>query len=359
MARDRRHTRVVLLGTAGGAATYPVRGGRGRVRSGIASALVMDGRVHLVDAGQGVARQLTLADIGGQGPARALEPLRAVYLTHLHSDHTMDLVNLLHCGYVQGWPSDGPVDIYGPGPRDSIPGVHARSGRDARRTGSDLGTTGFVARLIDAFAADFDDRVSAAGRAEPVDLVRAHDVLPPEGAVDPSEGVRSRVEPWVVVDDGELRVTATLVDHGEMVPSLAYRFDTRDGSVVFSGDTAPSENLIRLSQGADVLVHEVIASRYAEWQFGPGPLDDRQQRAVATVMAKHTPTDQVGAIAQAAGVSALVLTHLVPASVPTSQWAAAVEGFDGEVVIGEDLLSIDVAAVAKGRGALRRPRPRS
>ncbi|MCB2174490.1 MAG: MBL fold metallo-hydrolase [Actinomycetales bacterium] len=336
----RSGTQLVLLGTAGGAATYPVRGAGAVARSGIASALVVGGRVHLVDAGQGVTRQLTFADVGRQGPAHALSPLRAVYLTHLHSDHTMDLVNLLHCGYVQGWPDDGPVDIYGPGPRSALPGVPP-PGPDERRVGADLGTTGFVGRLIDAFAADFDDRVSASHRAEPSTLVAAHDVLPPAGTPDLSEGVPS-VEPWLVAESDDVRVTATLVDHGEMLPALGYRFDTAEGSVVFSGDTSPSPNLVRLAQGADVLVHEVIAARYAEWQFGPRPLTDRQERAAATVMAKHTASDQVGAIAAAAGVRTLVLTHLVPASVPSEHWREAVRGFDGEIVVGEDLLAIDL-----------------
>lgn len=335
----RSGTQLVLLGTAGGAATYPVRGAGAVARNGIASALVVGGRVHLVDAGQGVTRQLTFADVGRQGPAHALSPLRAVYLTHLHSDHTMDLVNLVHCGYVQGWPGDGPVDVYGPGPRAALAGVPT-PGPDERRLGADVGTTVFVDRLIDAFAADFDDRVSASHRAEPASLVAAHDVLPPAGA-DLSGGVPS-VEPWLVAEDDHVRVTATLVDHGEMLPALGYRFDTAEGSVVFSGDTSPSPNLVRLAQGADVLVHEVIAARYAEWQFGPRPLTPHQERAAATVMAKHTASDQVGAIAQAAGVRTLVLTHLVPASVPSAHWREAVHGFDGEVVVGEDLLTIDL-----------------
>ncbi len=189
MSTARTGARLVLLGTAGGAATYPMDGHRGLGRNGIASALVVDDRVHLVDTGQGVARQLTFADIGGQGPTKALSRLRAVYLTHLHSDHTMDLLNLVHCGYVQGWPSDAPVEVYGPGPRDGLEGL--APGGDLRRLGSDLGTVGFVRRLIDAYAADFDDRVSAAHRREPFDLVRAHDVMPPTGR----RGLRRPAQP--------------------------------------------------------------------------------------------------------------------------------------------------------------------
>jgi ribonuclease BN (tRNA processing enzyme) len=348
--------RLVLLGTAGGAATYPVAGAQhGVARQGIASALVIDGRVHLVDAGQGVARQLTFADIGAGGPTQALSRLHSIYLTHLHSDHTMDLVNLLHCGYVQGWPERTPVEVYGPGPRGAVPCPRATGPRVVGPTEPTPGTTAFVRKLIEAFAADFNDRVFAAHRRDPSTLVSTHDVALPV-AVDRDRRASLTVDPWVVAEDDAVRVTATLVEHGAMFPCLAYRFDTAHGSVVFSGDTVPSENLVMLSRGADVLVHEVIDARYAEWQFGPGPYDAVQQRAVATVMSKHTSTDDVGSVAQAADVGTLVLTHLVPASVPTSRWEAAVRGFDGPVVVGEDLMELDIAHVRSTTQARRRRR---
>jgi len=346
--------RLVLLGTAGGATTYPGTGAeRGVARQGIASALVVDGRVHLVDAGQGVARQLTFADIGAGGPTKALSRLHSIYLTHLHSDHTMDLVNLLHCGYAQGWPERAPVEVYGPGPRGAVPGPLANGPRVVGPTESSPGTTAFVRKLIEAFAADFNDRVFAAHRRDPFSLVSTHDVALPV-AVDRGREASLRVAPWVVAEDDAVRVTATLVEHGSMFPCLAYRFDTAHGSVVFSGDTVPSENLVVLSRGADVLVHEVIDAHYAEWQFGPGPYDAAQRRAVATVMSKHTSTDDVGSVAQAAGVRTLVLTHLVPASVPTSRWEAAVRGFDGPVVVGEDLMELDIAHLRSTTQSRRR-----
>lgn len=335
-------TRLVLLGTAGGAATYPVDGSPGVARHGIASALVIGGRVHLVDAGQGVARQLTLADVGGRGPTEALSVLRGIYLTHLHSDHTMDLANLVHCGYVQGWPQDAPVDVWGPGPRGALPGVPEPGNPVVCPSDPTPGTSTFVRRLLEAFSTDLNDRILAAHRRNPFAMVSAHDILPPMD-VDLTRGTSPSIEPWLVTEDDTIRVTATLAEHGAMYPCLAYRFDTADGSVVFSGDTIPSENVVRLSLGADVLVHEVIDAQYGTWQFGPGPLSPAQERAVATVMDKHTSTDQVGAVAQAAGVATLVLTHLVPASVPSERWEQSVSGFDGRIVVGEDLLELDLA----------------
>lgn len=299
-----------------------------------------------------MARQLTFADIGGHGPTGALSALRAIYLTHLHSDHTMDLVNLLHCSYLQGWPQDSPVEIFGPGPRGALPGLPAPGSPIVRPSNPTPGTTTLVRDLIETFATDFNDRVIAADRRNPFTLLRSHDVLPPV-AVDLDLGSIPSVDPWLIAEDHTVKVTATLVEHGAMFPCLAYRFETADGSVVFSGDTVPSENLIRLSRGADVLVHEVIDARWGEWQFGPGALDETQARSVAGVLGKHTSTDQVGAVAQAAGVGTLVLTHLVAASVPTAQWESAVHGFCGRVVVGEDLLDLDITK----NGCTVRPLP--
>lgn len=284
-----------------------------------------------------MARQLTFADVGGRGPTAALSGLRGIYLSHLHSDHTMDLANLVHCGYLQGWPQDAPVDIWGPRPRGALAEVPEPGNPVVRPSDPAPGTSTFVRHLLELFASDLNDRILAAHRRNPFTLLRAHDVMPPVD-VDLTLGTCPPVEPWLVTQ----RVTATLVGHGAMYPCFAYRFDTAGGSVVFSCDTVPAENLVRLSRGADVLVHEVIDAHYAEWQFGPGTLAPAQERGVATVMGKHTSTDQVGAIAQAAGVGTLVLTHLVPASIPTECWEQAVSGFDGRVVVREDLLELDV-----------------
>lgn len=344
MDRSDAGTRLVLLGTAGGSATYMVdEDGRKDARHGISSALVVDGHVYLVDVGQGAARQLTFADIGGRGPTQALSNLQAVFLTHLHSDHTMDLANLLHCSYNQGWRSDGPVDVFGPGPRGRLPAATSAPASLAVCSSDPTpGTRTFVSRLIEAFSTDLNDRVFAGGKRHPVSLVRAHDVIPPGIEVDPNYCTHPPVQPWVVATDDRVTVSATLVAHGAMYPCLAYRFDTADGSVVFSGDTSPSHNLVRLSQGADVLVHEAIHPQYGEWQFGPGPHSIAEQASIEATMSKHTSTDQVGGVAQAAGVSALVLSHLVPASIPGQRWASAIHGFDGKVIVGEDLLEIEV-----------------
>lgn len=316
-------SRVVLLGTAGGAGTFAADGPGDHTRFGIASAVVVDDAVYLVDAGQGVARQLTRALLPDIGSSRTLAGLRAVFLTHLHSDHTMDLVDLVLCGQTQSWPATR-VPVIGPGGR---PGTRVP------------GTRVLVERLLDAFEADSYDRArtrsGGPGRAE---MVEGRDIALPDGVTTAAQSL----EPWLVFEDDLVQVHATLVDHGPMSPSFGYRFDTADGSVVFSGDTAPCESLVRLARGADVLIHEAADPSFGEWQFGPGELTDAQRQVVAAVLAKHTTTDQVAAVAERTGARTLVLSHLVPASAPRERWAPAGVGFGGRFLLGEDLMEIPV-----------------
>ena len=128
-----------------------------------------------------------------------------------------------------------------------------------------------------------------------------------------------------------------LVQHAPVFPAFGFRFDTPDGSVVFSGDTGPCENVVTLARGADVLVHEVIdVDRLSERV-------DRLPNAEAVrnhLAGSHSSPEQVGAIATQAGVRTLVLSHLVPGDLdPTvEEWEAAVRPhFAGEVVCGIDL----------------------
>ena len=91
----------------------------------------------------------------------------------------------------------------------------------------------------------------------------------------------------MVHEDDRVRVTTILVDHGNMAPALAYRFDCDSGAVVFSGDTAPSSNLVRLATGADILVHEVIDPEFGRREFGEPPYPDHQRILIEGIYAKH------------------------------------------------------------------------
>lgn len=319
--------RLILLGTAGGTITdppwHPVPA---QPRHGISSLLEVGDALYLVDFGAGASRQMTMALLPDTPPRRTMCRLQAGFITHLHSDHVLDLPNVVFSGLNQGWP-DHVVPILGPGSREVD--VAAPIGPGALVPG----TAAMVDSLRVLLAADLYERVERHGRRSLAEMVTGVDIsIKPESEVP--------AEPQRVYEDDHVRVSATLVDHGEMRPAFGYRFDMEAGSVVFSGDTAPSANLIRLANGADILVHEAVHESIGDLMFGPGPLRTRERDIVLRVMAKHTRVDEVGAVAQAAGVGTLVLSHLGPASAPSEVWADGVCGFDGRVIVGTDLLEV-------------------
>jgi ribonuclease BN (tRNA processing enzyme) len=277
-------TKLVLLGTGGGP-TPKVS------RSAPAHAVVVDGVTYIVDCGNGVARQMARAKL-------AFNSLRAVFVTHHHSDHNADFGNLFLLLWAGGL--DRPVGAYGPPPLAAM-------------------TEQFLA--LNAF--DIATRIADEGRPPLAPLIRAHDIE----------------EAGEVYRDARVRVTCALVDHPPVVPAFAFRFDTADRSIVFSGDTAPCDSLVALARGADVLVHEVmhepsldaICARLAN-----------ATRLREHLLASHTTENQVGAIAREANVKTLVLTHFVPAdSVPAETWReAAACHFTGPIVVGEDLMEL-------------------
>src|SRR6185437_333033 len=143
-----------------------------------------------------------------------------------------------------------------------------------------------------------------------------------------------------VMHDANVRVTAALVQHPPVVPAFAYRFDCPDRSIVFSGDTRPSENLIELARGADILVHEVIDLQAI------GVLEKElahAKRLHQHLLAAHTPMSEVGQVATKAGVKTLVLNHFVPGTppIPDQVWYDAVKPhFKGRLIIGHDLMEL-------------------
>ena len=139
--------------------------------------------------------------------------------------------------------------------------------------------------------------------------------------------------PVVVLEDEAVRVTAVAVTHGRAVPALGYRFDTADGSVVFSGDTTVNDDLIALARGADVLVHQVADLGYLG-RHGTDAAELERMRAL------HTDVTQVGGVAERAGVGELILTHYLPAdpaAISEEEWQRrAGQGFSGTTTAGRD-----------------------
>lgn len=322
-------SRVVLLGTAGGPLPSPVR-------SGIASAVVVAGRTYVIDCGSSVTRQLRRA--------RLLAGLHRVYLTHLHSDHTCDYFNL----FLLGWPIlqwNPPVTVFGPaaaGGLSALPAVEPGHPIAVHHPANPTpGLFDLTEAQFGAHAYDINVRMRESGRRDLRRLVVPHEIgVPPKlGACGPDR-VAPAMEPIVVEDDADVRVTATLVRHAPVFPAFAFRFDTATGSVVLSGDTAPCANLVRLARGADVLVHEV----YDDTRLERGDDADtwEAQRRHHHMVTSHTPVSEVGRVAAEAGVGRLVLTHFIPGddALPDAYWTERVTGFGGEVLIGADLMEL-------------------
>ena len=285
-AQSAQKSRLILLGTAGGPTPKPNR-------AASANAIVVGDRVYLIDAGNGAARQMVLAKL-------RLDQLASVFITHHHSDHNIDLGAVL----LLAWSNNlaHPIEFHAPPPLKQI--------------------------LRDTLAANRTDiwvRMADEGRVDPAKLVRAFE----------------HRKPGAIYADDRVRVTAAQIVHPPFRHAFGYRFDCPDRSIVFSGDTAPSEALIRLAKGADVLVHEVMYLPAMDKLIASEPNAPRLREHL---LASHTTCEGVGKVATAAGVRKLVLSHFVPGGFPfisDAEWLAAVQPhFAGEIVVGRDLLEL-------------------
>lgn len=279
-------TRLILLGTGGGPRPSKLRWSTSQV-------IVANGVPYVIDCGNGVAIRLTEAGV-------RLATLRHVFVTHHHSDHNADYGNLLLLAWTAGLRTR--VDTWGPPP---------------------------IAKMTRLFfelnAYDIQTRIADEGRVPLLPLVNVHEM---------SEG-------GLVVKDENVTVTAALVDHPPVVPAFAYRFDTPSRSIVISGDTNRSDNLIRLAKGADIPVHEAL------WV----PAVDRLVATVPNaatlkkhIIDSHTSVEDCGKVAAAAGVKTLVLSHIVPKDDPTvtdQMWIdAARTQFKGQIVVARGLMEV-------------------
>lgn len=253
-------------------------------RAGPSTAVIVGDKVFLVDTGRGVMMRYAALGL-------PLKSIRAVFLTHLHSDHTSGLPDVFASTWIFG--RSTPLELYGPD------GVVVMS--DA---------------LLKFFAADIIIRR---------DLVEND---PPEGAKINAHTV---VE-GVVYQDEDVKITAFAVDHGPVKPAFGYLFEGGGRRIVISGDTRPSDNLVKYARGADVLIHEVYAPGFFE-RHDPPPRAER-------LKAYHTSADEVGEIAERAGVKLLVLTHIVGTG-PDDEKAMrerVAAHFKGPFILGRDLM---------------------
>lgn len=272
-------SRLILLGTAGGPTPK-------QKASAPAQIIVIGDRGYLIDCGNGVGRQMMLAGV--------FRTLRHLFITHHHSDHNADYGTLLLLEW--GDQLKTPVDTWGPPPLTRI-----------------------TKQFLEMSAPDIEVRIRDEGRPPLAPLIRPHEI--------------SRSGP--VMHDDLVTVTCTVVPHPLVPLAFAYRFDCPDRSIVISGDTAPSDALVTLARGADVLVHEAL------WvPAAPGVPGSALRKHI---MASHTPVEEAGRIATRAGVATLVLSHIVPTdnAPPDDQLiAAARTTYAGRIIVGKDLLEL-------------------
>nr|WP_031256733.1 MBL fold metallo-hydrolase [Mesorhizobium sp. L48C026A00] len=286
MSADPMRDRLVLLGSKGGPALRP--GGPWPS----SSLLKFGGRTIVVDCGLGVTHGLAETGI-------SLKSLDLVFITHLHSDHVLELGPLIHTAWTAGLAT--PVTVFGP-----------------------PGTGHYWQRFCQAMEFDIEIRIVDEGRLDIADLV---------SIIEFGEGR--------VMEERGLKVLALRVDHPPVNDCFALRFEHAGQSVVFSADTAFFPPLADFAKGADILVHEAM-------------LEDGIERLVAKtgngaqlrehLLASHSFAEEAGRIASDAGAKRLVLNHLIPADDPEigeADWIAAVrKTWAGDLTIAHDGLVV-------------------
>ena len=276
-------TQIVLLGTGSPNADPD--------RSGPAVAIVVNDTPYVVDCGPGVVRRASAAARNGV-KGLSVEKLRRLFLTHLHSDHTIGYPDFIFTPAVLE--RDAPVEVFGP-----------------------RGTRAMNDHIFKAFAEDLRIRLRGLEPAKP----RGYEVRVTE--------ILSKQGPGVIYRDANVTVKAIPVKHGSWKHAYGYRFETADRTVVISGDCAPSESLIKACNGCDVLIHEVystagFARRPPEWQLYHSNF--------------HTSSKELAGIATKAKPGLLVLYHqLLWGTTPEQLVEEVRQGYAGKVVSGNDL----------------------
>lgn len=288
-------TRVVTLGTVGG----PVLS---LERAQPANAVVVADRIYLVDAGNGVGRQLLAAGLD-------VRKVDNIFITHNHDDHNADWGTLMGLAWSTGRRAD--IHVWGP-------------------AGTELMLDGF----LQYFAPNARIRLAdSKGLRPPAEMFKAHDI---RGS-------------GPVFKDDVVAVTAVENCHFHPDPaggqrsedkSYAYRFQTRDRVIVFSGDTGKCPAMTDFARGADILFHEVVDLPAIEQRLQEELPPVLAQGLYRHMVQDHTTAEDVGRLAHDAGVKEVVLTHLVPGrSEPDSRYIEGVrKHFQGPVRVARDLM---------------------
>lgn len=258
-AHESGGTRVVVLGTG-----TPIADPE---RSGPALAVVVNGAAYLVDCGPGVVRRAAAAEKAGI-KALAVKNLKIVFITHLHSDHTLGYPDLIFSPWVLH--RGQPLTAYGP-----------------------RGLKKMTDNIEKAWAEDVHVRINGLEQADRVGYkVVVHEILP-----------------GIVYRDSNVTVTAFPVKHGTWKEALGYRFDTKDRRIVISGDTAPTDEVVRQCDGCDLLLHEI---------YNPNRAEMKTPHWKEYFETFHTSPQQLGELARRAHPKLLVIYHQVLGELPES-----------------------------------------
>ncbi|MGH8238681.1 MAG: MBL fold metallo-hydrolase [Steroidobacteraceae bacterium] len=293
-------TRLITLGTAGGPLPR-------KDRTQSSSLLAVQGALYLIDAGDGVTRRIVEAE-------RDFRKVGKIFITHGHGDHTMGLASLL--GSAWEFQRRDPIDVYGP-----------------------PGTQAIVTGAMQDLRVNAEIRGEEGKKTPMVEVFRAHEA-----------------GTGLVYQDAHVKVTAVENAHFHFASgslpdrkykSYAYRFETSDRVVVFTGDTGPSAAVTGLAHNADLLVSEIIAvddviqlfARNGVWQ---AKTPAERQSLLRHLEREHLLPGDVGRMAAKAGVKTVVLTHLPPTSNPNDDYQRYVEEvkryFSGSVLVARDLM---------------------
>jgi ribonuclease Z len=279
LAAQSPRTTIVMLGTG-----TPVPDPD---RMGPSLAIIVDSVPYIFDAGTGVVRRITAATRAGVTGLK-LTALQRVFLTHLHSDHTLGLADLIFTPWIQG--RSAPLEVYGP-----------------------PGTKRLVNGILDGNEEDIHVRLAGSGGPSATGWkANVHEITT-----------------GLVYKDARVSIRAFAVPHTTWKYAFGYRVETPDRTIVISGDTRPSPAIAAACNGCDVLIHEV----YSDSGFSTVPAVRQAYHAQA-----HTSAKELGVIATAAKPKLLVLTHLLFFGASEDRLLAEVRStFKGNVVLAHDL----------------------
>jgi ribonuclease BN (tRNA processing enzyme) len=275
-------TRIVFLGTKGGP----------RVENGPsnpANLVMVNDTPFVIDCGMGVSRQLVSAGV-------PLSSLKYIFISHHHSDHNLEYGNLVYNAWATGLST--PIQSFGPKGIEAMTNTYWE---------------------LNKF--DVETRIEDEGRPDPRKLLIAKDIT----------------EDGVVLQTQDVKVTAFRTPHPPITDNFAYKFETPDGIIVFSSDTNYNPKLAEFAKGADVLVHEAL---YLPWVDRLVARVKNGATLKKHLLESHTTAEDVGRIADAAGVKVLVMSHLVPGDldVTDEDWTnEAKKNFKNRIIVARDL----------------------